>query len=323
MRPLKAILAMMLLGAILVISGCSQDSSDSNQAFPNKSLKLIVSYSPGGGTDTQARIIAKYAKKYLGQDMIVVNKPGGGGQVGWNYFSNVKKNGYILSAYNLPHIITQPMAYDTYSTDDFEPIVNWGYDPTVFAVKKNSPFKTLSDVIQYAKEHPGSVTIGHSGKYVGQHMAILQLEEAAGIDLKAIAFKGASKATASLLGGHIDVVSGNLSGMHRRNDDVRILAVASEKRHHFEPDVPTFKELGYPSVIMSTDRGIAAVKGTPKPIIKKLEHMFHQLLQDKQFQKEMKKAGADLMIMKRDEVMKVFERRTKKYEELLKTIHAK
>lgn len=321
MRRLKMMSVFLLLSVCLVITGCFKQGAGSGDTFPDKTIRLIVSYAPGGATDTQARIISKYAEKYIGQELVIINKPGAGGQVGWNYFSSVQPNGYTLSAYNLPHVITQPLAYDTsYSTDIFEPIVNWGYDPTVFAVKKNSPFKTLDDLIEAAKQNPEQITIGHSGKYVGQHMAILQIENEAGINFKDIGFKGASKATAALLGGHIDVVSGNLSGMHRQGDDVRILAIATKERHRFEPEVPTFKELGYSSVIMSTDRGIAAVKGTPKPVIKKLEKLFYKLLQDKEFQKEMKKSGSDLMIMNRDEVIEEFQKRTKTYTELLKQV---
>ncbi|MDC3426237.1 tripartite tricarboxylate transporter substrate binding protein [Aquibacillus sp. 3ASR75-11] len=305
---------------VALLAGCS-GQSNTEDTYPNKSVQMIVSFTPGAATDTQARIIAKYAKQYLGQELVIVNKPGGGGQVGWNSFSKVKPDGYTLAAYNLPHIITQPLVNDTaFQLDTFEPIVNWGGDPTVFAVKKDSDIQSLDDLIERAKASPGSITIGNAGKYVGQHLAILLLENAAGIDVEDVPFQGSSEAISSLLGGHTDVISGNLSDIYRLGDQVRPLGIASEERHPFDPSIPTFKEQGYPEVIMSTDRGIAARKGTPEEIIKKLEKAFLQILKDENFVKDMEKAGADLLVMNRQEVIKDLEARSDEYKDLLKSI---
>ncbi len=303
----------------VLLTGCSSKSNVDK--YPDKSVQMVVAYSPGAATDTQARIIAKYAKEYLGQEVVIVNKPGGGGQVGWNYFSSVKPDGYILSAYNLPHIITQPLVGNTsYDIDTFEPIVNWGGDPTVFAVRNDSQMKTLDDLINAAKESPGTMTIGNAGKFVGQHLAILLLENAAEIDVEDIPFKGSSEAISSLLGGHTDILAGNLSDIYRLGSEVRPLAIASEERHPFAPDVPTFKELGFPQVIMSTDRGIAAREGTPEEIIEKLEKSFLALLEDQEFLDEMEKAGADMLVMDRQQIKEEIDRRSKDYKELLKSI---
>jgi tripartite-type tricarboxylate transporter receptor subunit TctC len=305
--------------AVLLIAGCSSSSSSSK--YPEKPIQLVVSYSPGAATDTQARIIAKYAKKYLGQELNIINKPGGGGQVGWNYFSSVQPDGYILSVYNLPHIITQPLVGDTsYKMETFEPIINWGQDPTVFAVSAESDITSLEDLVKKAEQSPDQITIGNAGKFVGQHMAILLLEQAAGIQVKDVPYKGSSEAIASLLGKHTQVISGNLSDMYRLGEEIQMLAIASEERHAFAPEVPTFAELGYPEVVMSTDRGIAAPKGTPPDIIKKLETVFLELLKDEDFLADMEKAGADLLILDRESVQKEFKIRYEMYEELLKTV---
>lgn len=310
-----------LLSITFLFTGCSTKSSSSGEAFPEKSIQLIVSYSPGAATDTQARIIAKYAQEYLGQELVIVNKPGGGGQVGWNYFSSVDPDGYILSVYNLPHIITQPLVGETsYELETFEPIMNWGQDPTVFAVPKDSDIKDLQDLINKAKKSPDQITIGNSGQYVGQHMAILMLENTASIELKDIPFKGSADAIASLLGKHTDVISGNLSDMYRLGDEVRMLAIASEERHPFAPELATFGELGYPEVVMSTDRGIAAVKGTPDEVIDKLEDAFLKLVKDEDFLADMEKSGADLLILDRESVLEEFETRKEQYQDLLHSI---
>lgn len=303
----------------ILLIGCS--SNTPSDEFPEKSIQLIVAFSPGAATDTQARIISKYASQYLGQELVIVNKPGGGGQVGWNSFSTVEADGYTLAAYNLPHIITQPLVGQTsFEIDTFEPLVNWGGDPTVFAVRKDSDIQSLDELITKAKESPGSITVGNAGLYVGQHLATLLLENAAEIDLEDVPFQGAADAIASVLGGHTDVVAGNLSDIYRLGSDVTPLAIATEERHSFSPDIPTFVELGYPQVVMSTDRGIAARKGTPPDIIKKLENAFLQILQDEDFLAEMEQAGADMLILNREEVIADMELRTATYQELLKSI---
>lgn len=303
----------------LTMASCSSDSAD-NQ-FPEKSIQLIVAFSPGAATDTQARIIAKYAQEYLGQELVIVNKPGGGGQVGWNSFASTAPDGYTLAAYNLPHIITQPLVSDTaFELDTFEPLVNWGGDPTVFAVPNNSDITSLEELIKKAEDTPGSITVGNAGMYVGQHLATLLLEDSAGIELESVPFQGAADAIASVLGGHTDVVSGNLSDIYRLGDEVIPLAIATEERHAFAPDIPTFSELGYPEVIMSTDRGISAREGTPEEIIEKLEEAFMNILEDEDFLAEMEQAGADMLILNREEVIEDMQIRTETYHELLKSI---
>ncbi|MDC3416253.1 tripartite tricarboxylate transporter substrate binding protein [Aquibacillus salsiterrae] len=315
--PKKGLLFILMIGLVFISACQSSDTSD----FPNKSIQMIVAFSPGAATDTQARIIAKYADKYFGEEIAIVNKPGGGGQVGWNEFTSVKPDGYTVVAYNLPHIITQPLVNKTsFSLDTFEPIVNWGGDPTVFAVRKDSPIQSLDDLVKEAKSNPGSITVGTPGKFAGQHLATLLLEKSADIDLKDVPFKGSSDAIKSLLGGHTDVIAGNLSDIYRLGDEVTPLAIAQEERHPFDKDIPTFKELGYPEVIMSTDRGIAAREGTPDEVIETLETNFLKLLNDEDFQAEMKKAGADMLIMDREEAITDIENRQKKYKDLLQSI---
>jgi len=315
------IISFLTICSLLLLASCSNKGEETSK-YPSKPIQMVVAYSAGAATDTQARIIGKYAKNYLGQEVVIVNKPGGGGQVGWNYFSSVKPDGYIITAYNLPHIITQPLVGQTsFKLDTFEPIANWGYDPTVFAVRKDSPIQSLDDLIDAAKKNPGKITVGNAGKFVGQHLAILLLEQEAGIDVKDIPYQGSSEAIASVLGGHTDVISGNVSDMYRLAEDVKILAIASEERHPFIPAIPTFKELGYPSVIMSTDRGIAVKKGTPQEVIKKLEKGFLNIFNDQKFQEEMRKAGADLLILNREEMKEELKEREKIYQELIQSMN--
>ncbi len=296
------VLALVCGIAIFSLVGCGSNSGGSsgdNAAidYPTKPIQLIVSYSAGAATDTQARILSKYVQEHLGQTIAVVNMAGAGGQVGWNHFAGVEPDGYTLAVYNLPHIIAQPMVGDTqFNMDTFEPVMNWGWDPVVFAVRADSKYQTLQDVVEDAKARPGAITIGNAGLYVGQHLAQLQFEDVAGIELKTMPFKGAADASAAIQGGHIDINSGNLSDMYRLGSEVRILGVATEERHKFVPDIPTFKEQGY-DVVMSTDRGVAALKGTPPEVIQILEDAFTKAANDPEYIAEMEKAGADLLFI--------------------------
>ncbi|OWZ83749.1 tripartite tricarboxylate transporter substrate binding protein [Natranaerobius trueperi] len=314
---------LLLLTLVLTVAftgvACSHDDDYSN--YPERPIQLIVAFTPGAATDTQVRILAKYAEEELGQPVVIQNIEGAGGQVGWNEFSEAEPDGYTLAAYNLPHILAQPLVEDTeYSREDFEPIMNWGYDPTVFAVREDSPYETLEDLLEDAKENPGEISIGKAGLYIGHHFLIMQIQDETGVEFNQMPFPGGAEALSNLLGGHIDVVSGNLSDMYRQGDEVRILAVAAEKRHEeYAPKVPTFKELGYESAIMSTDRGVAAPKGTPDEVIERLEEAFYKAAQNEEYLKEMDEAGADTLFLERDEVKEEYEEREVILEDLLET----
>jgi tripartite-type tricarboxylate transporter receptor subunit TctC len=318
------ILTFLFLTVLTACSGSDDAAQQTNTGnpsgsgdFPNQPIQMIVSYSAGAATDTQARILAQYAVDVFGQPVVIVNMEGAGGSVGWNHFSKVDPNGYTIAAYNLPHVLSKPLVENTeYTPETFIPLANWGYDPVVFGVLPNSPYQTIDDLIEAAKSNPEKITIGNAGLYVGQHLAILMLEEEAGIKFQNIPFDGAADAQAALLGGTIDVQAGNLSDMYRLVDQVRILAVAAEERHKYLPDVPTFMERGY-NVVMSTDRGVAAVDGTPPEVVERLTDGFLEIMNREDFQADMEQAGADLLIMGGEELQQEFEQRAKMIKDLL------
>ena len=324
MKSSKVLVLILVLAAAL-LAGCggggeqAPQEGDKNAAFPTKPVQMIVSYSAGGATDAQARPLLKYfPDAFNGQPLVIVNMPGAGGTTGWNHFVKQNPDGYTICAYNLPHILSKPLVQETlFKWEDFEPIANWGTDPQVFAVLPDSKYQSLEDLVAAAKENPEKITIGSAGLFVGQHLAQLQFEDAAGIKLKQVPFDGAADASAALLGGQIDLVSSNLSDMYRMADSVRILAISAEERHDYLPDVPTFKELGYPKVIMSTDRGIAAPKGTPQEILDTLNKGFMEILNNPEYQTDMEKIGAPLMVMDAAATKAEFETRAAGIEELL------
>ena len=180
----------------------------------------MVSYGAGGATDFQARIVTMMAgdEKLLGQPIVIINKPGAGGRVGWNWFATeAEADGYTLSAYNIPHFVAQSIEGGVkYSAADFEPIANWGADPAVVIVPKDSPYNTIQELVDYAKANPGKVTLSGAGLFVGHHIAALQLEKATGAKMAYIPTKGGGAAAMkAVIAG--DVIGGinNLSDAFR------------------------------------------------------------------------------------------------------------
>ncbi|MFQ5851343.1 MAG: tripartite tricarboxylate transporter substrate binding protein, partial [Candidatus Binatia bacterium] len=234
--------------------------------YPERPVSVVVAYSPGGATDFQARIVTMMAakQKYLGQPIVIFNKPGAGGKVGWNWFAEkAKKDGYQLAAYNIPHFIAQSIVFKTkYNIRNLEPIANWGADPAVLVVGKDSQFNSVQAVINYARKNPGKITVSGAGLYVGHHIALLQFEKAAGVQLKYIPHKGGVPALKSVMGGQVMAGFNNLSDAYRSRARLRILAVADLQRDKkFLPDVPTFKEQGIDVDDSSVNfRGIMAPK---------------------------------------------------------------
>lgn len=296
-------------------------TSAANAAFPEKPIELMVIFSAGGPTDTEIRILSKYAEKILGQNLAIVNVPGAGGIVGWNTMPTRPKTGYFLTCINLPHILTYPLVKDTkFDYKSFEPLVLASADPTVWAVRADSPYKTLNDVLEDAKKRPGKITVGTAGLYLAHHLAVLQIEKEKGLKFTTIPFKGSAKSMAALLGGQIMLLSDTLSDMLRLGDKVRVLAVGADERVDLAPNMPTFKELGINSYIPSSDRGVAAPTGIPADRLKVLTDAFQEAAHLPEYQKEMRNAGYVLNIMTPEQTEKAFVDRTAKLKALLDSL---
>lgn len=306
--------------AIALVTGLIFGKSAS-AAFPEKPLELMVIFSAGGPTDTEIRILSKYAEKILGQNLAIVNVPGAGGIVGWNTMPTRPTTGYFLTCINMPHILTFPMVKDTkFDYNSFEPLVVASADPTVWAVRADSKYQTLQDVLDDAKQNPGQITVGTAGLYLAHHLAVLQIEKEKDVKFSTIPFKGSAKSMAALLGGQIMLLSDTLSDMLRLGDKVRVLAVAADERVALAPDMPTFKELGVSSYIPSSDRGVAAPAGTPKDRLKILTDAFQKAAHLPEYQEEMRKAGYVLNIMNPEQAQKAFVTRTESLKVLLKSL---
>lgn len=290
--------------------------------YPDKPIRLMVPYNPGGATDFQARIVTMKSQTYVGQPMVVINKPGAGGMVGWNWIvTSAKKNGYDIYSYNLPHFVAQSIAFPKkakYNIRNFEPIGNWGNDPAALIVAKDSPFNSAKDLIEFAKKNPDKVTCSGAGKFVGHHIALLQLNKACGIKVKYIPYTGGVPALLGVINGEVKCGFNNTSDAFRSKDRLKILAIADTSRDSFIPDVPTLQELGYEVDDTSCNmRGIGAPEGTPPEILAKLSDAFVKMCNDKGIQKQLKATGCGIKVIGRDELKKVWAKREAFLKEML------
>ena len=309
--------------ALMSLTGAA--AADGHGSYPDRPIMMVVSYGAGGATDFQARIVTMTAgnEDALGMPIAILNKPGAGGRVGWNWFATqVDADGYTLSAYNIPHFIAQSIKGGVeYSADSFEPIANWGADPAVFVVGADSEFNSMDDVVNFAKENPGKLTFSGAGLFVGHHIAALQLEKAAGVKMAYIPTKGGGAAAMkAVIAG--DVLGGvnNLSDAFRAQaaGNVKILGVFDLERNEFLPDVPTLKEQGYDIDNASVNfRGVMVPKGTPEAVIELLAAKVPEMFANSRVSGKMKAGGSPMHIMTRDEVKEMWAAREVTLKELL------
>jgi tripartite-type tricarboxylate transporter receptor subunit TctC len=300
---------MMLLGAAAVGSAGN---------YPDKPISIVVTYSPGGATDYQARVATMEAsdEKYFGQPCVIINKPGAGGKVGWNWFvDSAPKDGYTMVTYNIPHFIAQSLVFEThYGYDAFEPLANWGADPAVLIVPQDSPFNSIKDLVDYAKQNPGKVTVSGAGLYVGHHIALLQFMKAAGIQMTYIPEQGGTDAITSVISGKIQAGFNNLSDAYRNKQRIKILGICDVQRDKdFLPEVPTFKEAGFPEVDDTSVnlRGLAFPKGVDPALIDKVAATLAKMFESKIIKDAMFMGGCPLKIMTREQVIQMFNERQK------------
>ena len=312
--------------AKLLIMGLLVSSLSLFGKYPDRPLSLMVAYNPGGATDFQARIVTMMSglDNYIGEAIAVVNRPGAGGQVGWNQFATkARKDGYQLAAYNVPHFIAQSIVFKTkYNINNLEPIANWGADPAVLIVPKSSPFNSVAELISFAKANPGKVTVSGAGLYVGHHIAYLQLEKAAGVDLKYVPGSGGVGAMRLVISGEVGAGFNNLSDSFRNKDRIKILAVADLNRNQeFLPNVPTFLEKGVNVDDTSVNfRGIMVRKGTSSKNISFLSTRAQRMFNDPRVVAKMKEGGSPLRVLSRNQVIKMWQEREVFLRELLKEL---
>lgn len=288
-------LMMLLCASFLIFS-----SVPANAEWPaDQQITMIVAYAPGGSTDIMARLVANYIEPYIGQKVVVLNKPGAGAEIGYTLVSEAKPDGYTVGFLNTPSIVALPIRKKTkFTLDSFVPVACLMDDPGTVLVRPDSPFKTMADVIQYAKDNPEKLTYGVSGIGSDDHMAMLFLEKAAGFKAKVVPFTGAGPNRTALLGGHIDIALFNVSEAkeYTETGQIRVLAQMGEERDPLFPEVETLREMGY-DVVMGSSRGIAMPAGVPSEIVDKFAEGMRKVVENPEFRKKCEDAYLPLVYM--------------------------
>ncbi len=269
-----------LLAAVLAGTGLLQAGAVQAQAFPTRPITLICPWPPGGSTDTHLRKFAEVASRYIGQNIIIENKPGGGGMLGPGVMAKTAKpDGYTLSqlpvgAFRIPHM--QKVDWDPLK--DFTYIIGLtGYTFGV-VVKADSPHKTLKDVIAWSKANPGKFSYGSTGSGTSPHLLMEELGNKAGVEFLHVPFKGNADSTQALLGGHV-MAQSDATGWARHVEAgaFRLLVTFGEQRTKW--NAPTAKELGI-DIVSYSPYGIVAPKGLDPKVARHLHDAFRKALED-------------------------------------------
>ena len=311
--------AILLLVAVVILAWSTGWAS---QEFPNKPIQLICPYSVGGITDLSARIIAEKMGEYLGQPVVVVNKPGAGAALGTGFVAASKPDGYtFLTTWTgvavLVPLITPNLPY---KMTDLTPIGKSVNVDQLLLVNKNLPVKNLSELIAYAKQHPKTLSGGTAGVGTLPHLVLEQLNAMAQIDIQHIPYNSELQAVTALAGNHVQVsvLTLTISDHHIKSGAIRALAVLAPKREPALSDVSTSAEQGYPDLMASIYNILFAPAKTPAPILKKLEETLERTLKDKEIREKLEKMGYKIGFMNGKDTQGFLEAETRKWSAVVK-----
>jgi tripartite-type tricarboxylate transporter receptor subunit TctC len=266
--------------------------------YPDHPIRIIVPFSAGGAVDGPMRVIAQELGKRLGQAVYVENKPGAGATIGSDLVAKAPPDGYTLLLASQTNAISaslySKLAFNP--VDDFAPISLIGREQAVLAVTPSMPVNTVQELIAYANAHPGEVNYASSGNGSGQHLMAAMFASMAGIKMTHVPYRGSAPAMNDVIGGRVPVVMPGLAGTAGliKSGQLRALAVSGTTRSPQLPDVPTLAASGLPQYSAYIWMGLLAPKGTPRPIIDKLNATLAQVLQEPQVKEFMAKGSIDI-----------------------------
>ena len=272
-----------LTSAVIFLVALSPLLSLAQDNYPNRPIRLIIPFTPGGVTDTSGRFIAEQLSLKLGQQVIADNKPGASGNIGSQMVASAEPDGYTLLLGYAGTLSINPSLFDKVPFDsvkDFSPIGKIGDAILIVVANNDFPGKTLADVIAYSKKDPNGLSYGTSGTGGTPHIAGELFRQKTGANLVHIPYKGGGQALLDLLGGNIPLVYTAVAGANQYVNSGRIkaIAVSSAKRSPSMPEVPTFIESGVKDFVIDDWVGLLAPAKTPKPIVTKLNQALNEIL---------------------------------------------
>lgn len=296
--------------------------------WPNKPIRLVVPYAPGGTTDVVARVVAEYLGKRLGQNIIVDNKPGKGAMVGTALVAKAPPDGYTLLMSVISGLTISPTLY---GGGDFDPMADFIHvsiastNPSVLVVNPAFEVKTFKDYIAYAKANPGKLAYATSGAGSSNHLLGVRLSQVASAEMVHVPYRGAGPAMVDTINGNVPSMFDSLpsAAPHIKAGKVRALAVSSEQRSPAFPDVPTMKEAGYPDLISYSWFGISVPAKTPAPIVDRIATEMQAVLKEPAVVKRWEEIGAAPSTMTPAEVTRFVQEEIDKWTPVVKSSGAK
>jgi len=283
-----------LAAAMLLLAGAGGAFA---QSYPTKPITVIVPHAVGGTTDIVARLITAQIGNGLGQPMVVDNRAGGGGNIGWGSVARSAPDGHTLLTTEMSFTIAPSLGtkqpFDP--KKDFSHIITAAAAPQVLVVNPQVPAKTVQEFIAAAKANPGKLNYGSGGNGTNTHLGGELFKREAGIDLVHVPYKGAGQVLQDLMGGQVQALVTSLPTAlpHIKSGKLRALMVTSEKRSTLLPDVPSAKEVGLPKVVMDFWVGFAAPAGTPQPVVEKLNKAIADALNSPEGRKRLAEQGLE------------------------------
>jgi tripartite-type tricarboxylate transporter receptor subunit TctC len=272
---------------------------NASAAYPDRPIKLVVAFPAGGTTDIVARVLAEHAGRRLGQQMIVENRPGAGGNIGTELVARAAPDGYTLSLCTIGTCAINSSVYPKLSYDvvrDFAPIVLGAQVVNVLAVHPAVPARTVRELVALAKAKPNTLTYASSGYGGSPHLSAELLKDMAGVEITHVPYKGSAPAIVDLRGGQVDMFFDNAPSIlpHVKAGALRALATTGTRRHKALPDVPTMVEAGFPGFVIQPWWGVISPAKTPKAVIATLNRVFNDALKDPAVVKRFDEVGLEI-----------------------------
>ena len=318
---------MKVIGLIAAtIAGLGGAVAHAQEAYPSRSITMIVPFPPGGVADVTGRPTAAALEKVLKQPVVVSNRPGAGGAIGNAAVANAKPDGYtvLMALSSISVIPAADLLFDrkpAYSLDQFTPIALVTADPTILTVHPSLPAKSLKELVSLARSRPGQLSYSTSGIYGALHMPMEMFLHAAKLKMRHVPTTGGGPAITALLGGHVDLTAGGPAAItpHVKAGKLRPLASWGPKRHEGYPDVPTFKELGY-DIEYLIWAGLFVPKGTPEPVVKTLRDGTRKAVEDGEFKSMMAKVNSPVHYLDAPDFQKFWMADAKRLAEVVKVV---
>jgi tripartite-type tricarboxylate transporter receptor subunit TctC len=299
------------LSAFVAVSLAVSSGFAAAQDYPNKPITWVVTGMAGSVTDIGSRTYAKVLAEKLGQQFVIDNKPGAGGIIGTEAVARAKPDGYTILNGTSGPFGSFPSLYKKLSFDplkDFIPVHGLSESPMIMCVRPDSKFKTIQELVAFAKANPDKVNYSTTGMGSGSHLFMEMLQQASGMKVTVVPYKGSAQQISDLLGGNIDMVLEYSVVVTQMIKDGKLvpIGVTGRKRLKHLPEVPTVEEQGFPGVWLTAWSSALAPAGTPPEVVDKLANAFEEMLKEPSIQKYADDNGANLMVGIKKEAFRDF-----------------